>query len=200
MASQKIPFQKLKGWDRFYKQQAENEKLAKRAKPPKRLIALDPRQISKIYLAEIGADPMRYVGIRKMKPDDLAELLHTWGDKENTTLVMVRQPTKPIGHYRREDWTRRVVMARYMAVMMGRYRQAWHQPFVRITRDAIAFALFERRWPVDRNALAHRLRNEFKVPYGSGIYCPPEGQVALAACYVAARAWRGMEWRHHSSG
>jgi hypothetical protein len=191
------PFAKLGGWEIAKRQEDARLELQKKAKKPKRIIAINPVQIRQIYLAEISADPISFVGIRKFKPQKAADFLHDWPDKKNTLLVMVREPDSPARYYSQESGEP-MFLARYMAGMIGRYRQAWHQPFVYPRLDSIAYALFTRRWPVDRNALAHRLRKEFGIHYGSGIRCPKEGHIALAAALITARAWQGAEWRFHS--
>ncbi|MHA1165748.1 MAG: hypothetical protein ACTSP0_09250 [Alphaproteobacteria bacterium] len=129
----------------------------------------------------------------------MADMLYDWPDKENTMLVMVRAPIA-IGKFFDKGYTNSFVISRYHSSVVARYRQSWHRPWVEISLDAISYSLFERRWPVDRKALGHRIRKELGIPYGKGIYCPPESHIALAAAFVAARAWSLAEYRPHTHG
>lgn len=194
----RIPFKPSSGWQRSQRRDELHERLRLAAKAPKRILAIDPVLLKKQFLVEIMADPIAFVRVVAAKPVEVADILHDWHDKKGTLLAIIQPPREPAKYFADRKRQNPSGQARYLWKMMGRYQQAWHRPFAYPHEDAIGYALFERRWKPDRNALAARLRREYQIPYGSGAFFPKRAHKAAAAALVVARAWRGMEYRRHT--
>jgi hypothetical protein len=176
-----------------------NEKLGQTAKKPERILAWNPADILKTYYAEVGADPIRLGWVKRSTPQEFADFLHDYSEKKRTLLVMIRPPLRGTAYFARHGYDNPAVHAFHMGVMAARCKQSWHRPLAVILPDAIAYGFYERRWPVDLDSLHDRLRKDLGIPLGSGVYFPKAATLPLAAALIAARIWRGLEYRDHTS-